>query len=556
MGAFRLPDRLRVSALSRLPGAFHALSGARKVDAILSLEDPAGFVQSLAADELYLLVTDIGIVDTMELIAMSTTAQRRSFIDIDAWRGDELAPEALDEWLDVFADASNDLVMDTVGGLDPELIVAYLLTHTHELLDRTQEDEVVQYQSAWDLVWTPDREFVLVLPGGLDQEITSRIRRMLELLYRRDYIEARALLFSARTGLRLEQEELAYRFRRGRLADLGFADREEAHALWAPIPLDALRAQLDSQVPPQIYAEGERLSHALVRVGSRPAFLNDCLAGLERPDRFVQDFALCFNRAVVASPEGIVLKNSKRLDDIARRLHATISLALEHLADGDPDRGASLLDRAWCTQLHQAGHALAVERARRARAIEQRAEGLLDTITAKVVAGLLMTPTPRRWDPATDAYHAFETRAHLTDTDAVLARAEALIGLFEDKLGFSLEAYRSHEFAGLAEDDRLFIDFDVLTRTLLAHVAAGGAPSFEPLSAAQLDALAAAVGSLGTTAASLAAQLGGGAATPAFETAALRLQEALVAPSDDPMTRRVLSTLVLIDRAAIEEEAP
>ena len=85
-----------------------------------------------------------------------------------------------------------DEAADTVAGMDPELLVNYLLLHAHTILDRTEEDDIHAYENAWNLVWTPDRDFVLVMAADLDEEVTGRVRRLLELMYRRDLVAARA----------------------------------------------------------------------------------------------------------------------------------------------------------------------------------------------------------------------------------------------------------------------------------------------------------------------------------------------------------------------------
>jgi len=476
---------LQVSALSVLPAGFHSLDGARKVDAILGLDDPQAFIQSLAADDLYLLVVDIGATDCSDLLALSTPAQRNAFIDLDCWRGDELDTESFDEWLDLFSDVSHDVAIGSIGALDHEFVVAYLLMHVLIIFDRLDVDDIHQYEAYHAIQYTPDMEYALVIKPSVAEEAQQRVKRLVKLIYRRDHELARSLIITARVGLRTENEEIAYRFRKGRLADLGFPGPDEAHVLYAAIRLDALKTQLADQIKPAINVEGERLSLALVRGQDKDSFLTHCLADMQDKDRFVRDFAMCFNRAVVGTPEGIMLRDLKRLKRIGRRVHCTISVGLEHLADGDVARGVSILESAWCLQLFQAGHSLAVELARRARQLHARSEGLFDATTERVVAALLQTPQPRFVD-AKGLFAPFASLADLAATDAILQSAESMVDLFESAFGFSLERMRAHEFHGLTEDDRLFINFEILANTLLAHMAADGAPSFEPLTTAQL----------------------------------------------------------------------
>jgi hypothetical protein len=89
------PQRiLRNGALSYLPEGFHRLNGTRKVDAILSLEEPESFIQDLAPDAFYLLVQDIGSTDCTELLLLSSLEQRQVFSDIECWQAGEFVSTA------------------------------------------------------------------------------------------------------------------------------------------------------------------------------------------------------------------------------------------------------------------------------------------------------------------------------------------------------------------------------------------------------------------------------------------------------------------------------
>ena len=438
----------RSGALAQLPPNFHELSGAKKVDAILDIADCGDFVAALAPDEFYLLVTDIGREDSSDLLMLSTTEQRQALLDIDCWRSSELDLGLFDEWLDVLAAASIDVLVDTVKGLDPELVVTYLMSNVHAIFNRMEEMEIEQYESNWDLHWTPDLDFVLVLGvGAADDETFAHLKRMVDLIYRIDLPFARALMFSCKAGFLIEAEELAFQFREGRLADMGFPAPEDAHALYANIRVDAVKAQLEEQTVLKFHEDHERLDWALVRSVRRDgSFLTRCVELMSQPDRFATDFAHCVNRAVVASPEGVVMRDTSRIQRIAANVHATLSLALEFLADGDEATGQGLLDRAWCLQLFQVGHALAVRRAVRARKLRERAHGMFDAATEQTLTGLLSVPQPRRFDG--NNFVPFSLVSELQAVDAVLDKAERVADVFERDLGFTIARLDSHDFAG------------------------------------------------------------------------------------------------------------
>ena len=538
----------RTRALAQLPADFHELDGTGQVNAILELPSPGAFVSSLAPDTFYLLVQHIGVADCTELLGLSTVAQRHALIDLGAWHHEALDREALDEWVDRLEEVSIDLVEETVASLDPELVVAYLLGACEMVLDRTEEKLIEQYEYAWDQLWSPDRDFVLILPRvGDDTELVVRTRRMLELLYRTDEPGARSILFSCKSGLRIEQEGLAEQFRRARLADLGFPDREDAVNLYAPVDIASLAAQLDAQSAPGVSYDDGRLDWALTQTGGEERFLARCLDGVE-PDvreRFGLEFALCVNRAAVASPEGIQMNDLDRVGELAKGVYSTISVGLEHISDGDASRGAGLLARAWLVQLHQVGHALTVQLAIRARRLKARGGGLFDGPLELCIVALQQRPRPL-FLTADGGARPFETTDELAAVGRRLAGGEAVCTVFEETFGFSRERFASHVFSGLSDSDKRFVQFTTLARTALCWVLIGEPPSFEPLTPTQLQAALGSLDQVEEHASALAT--GAGAATLAVLTeAAKTLRTELGALAKDARPDpRFLSGVVLI----------
>lgn len=482
------PTRQHSSSIAvGLPERFLELSGARKIDALLSVENPQELVRSFAADELYLLIHDIGLTDCTAVVAMTSLDQRQALIDLDCWLGDTFEVEDFHRWLDVIKDGSLDNLSETIGNVDPELLVNYILLHTTAIFDRGQEDDILAFQDYGALFYTPDREFALGMPPR-GEESAPRLNFVLDQLYRFDPNLARNILRSAKGDLRIEAEESAYQFRTQRLCDLGFPPPDEAHILYAPIQIEALKASLDRSEKPHFITDQTPVGWALARSNNAGPFLDQCLEKLDDTDRFVREFTLCVNRAVVASPAGIALRNLDRVSSITRSVHATISLGLEHLAEGDPIHGHAILHKAWLVNLFQVGHAQTMLLTKRARHLEKRGQTLFDDKVRNLLTALACRPQPR-FRMEAGSWIPFTSRADLAEADSILARGEQICDIFEQSFGFSMERFQTHEFSGIPEAQRPLISFDVLARTLVAHLICEGKPSFEPLSTQQLTTM-------------------------------------------------------------------
>ncbi|MBT9556439.1 MAG: hypothetical protein IV100_10440 [Myxococcales bacterium] len=530
-----------------LPPRFHALDGAHKVNAILNLPDVRGFVEALPPDEFYFLVKDIGPMDAVDLIQYSTPEQRVAFFDFDGWDKDILEPSQVDEWLDVLREADRFLPAETLKLLDPEFVSAYLLEFVRAIFDRTEEDEMRVYESDYEFVMTPDLDFTLVIDPGLE-DVSAGVRRIITLLYQGDPHNARAIMFNCRALLKLEQTELAFQFRQSRLADLGFPTPEDAAALYARIDEAAYAAALSRDaaegdspyVVPPVSDAGGRTHLVLSRVRADDSFLNRVIARLDaedRPnaDRFLSDFGSCVNWAVVASPEGVNFDSSGRVEGLASDVHATVGLALEHLSDAEEGRAVALARKAAPLHLHQLGQQLAVRRAIRARALVRRGGSLFGDDLGAFFRALDLRPRPRFQPPGATLPAPFRTPGELHRADELLDAAEAQLQAFETHLGFDLAAFTSFAFVGLNADDKRFITFETLARTATARVVLGGAPSFDPLTATELEGVRRALLSGGDVLASLPSGVGP-ALTALFETSLESLSEtfAELTPPLDP----------------------
>ena len=81
---------------SSMPAEIRSAGGMRKLNWILGLSDPGGWIQELASSEFYLLTKDIGAADSGALIELASPDQLQGIQDLDIWSKDEVR---FDRWM-------------------------------------------------------------------------------------------------------------------------------------------------------------------------------------------------------------------------------------------------------------------------------------------------------------------------------------------------------------------------------------------------------------------------------------------------------------------------
>jgi hypothetical protein len=205
------------------------------VDSLLSRPDATRLLRATPIQPLYLLIKSLGLADAHELIAMCLPEQIQGLIDLDVWDRDELKSGQLGAWLSHLVELPPQRCASHVRKLDPELVTTFLANQVR-VYDLSEED-LVPDEPQGMFYETPDRFFVIdILPSqDGDSDRAVLIHRLLEHLYRGDLDLARAVVNAARWDSGAETEELAYRFRSGRIADLGFVEYYDALRIYQEV---------------------------------------------------------------------------------------------------------------------------------------------------------------------------------------------------------------------------------------------------------------------------------------------------------------------------------
>jgi Family of unknown function (DUF6178) len=467
----------------------------RRADALLEAPSPRQAVRALPGDEFYYVLHELGFPEASEILQYATPEQVQTALDFAIWDRDQLAPAQVDEWLSHLVEAPPSVLSAWARGLDVELL-ALLIRQRARIYDLSQGEE--PDDSIGTVFNTPDGFFALELMGDVEQQRVTRA--LCDLLYRMDRDFMRRILVGARAELDSELEELAYRWRSGRMADLGFESYYDALEVYREI--DPASVRLGETAAPRVRPLGDETEGAFLRV---PAALAERLAG---GSPFARAVAGINDKDELANLQAALVTLSNRVlaadritpgDDAAveatlNRLAATLDLAIEFLGRARAEDGVQAVRTVPLVRIFQVGVSLTGKMRRLANTLKKqnpfaRRQPPIDLFELEddevlAACGRLRPMFPRALEtPPAAGERPFAALADLALATAAIERAGAAIALAA-ALGATPEAV-----ARRAEEGGEGLDTGVLGRTLLVRRWLGEPAELAPPSAAGLQKL-------------------------------------------------------------------
>lgn len=424
--------------------------------------------------------------------------QLTALLDLDAWRNDRLEVPTGRGWLLAVADAYEEaarprgaltgLMLDMDGDMWTLLLVGATAVAELDPEDDQSRQLALEGMAALQTWETPDGFYILGVP---DHELGRATVKILQAMYDDDLIEAGKLVRSIKWAMASPLEEEQLRWRKGRLADMGFPDWEDAMRLFKPMARDAA---LGEPTPPRHELTPEESAALSVRwAGS--FLLRSVMSRLDGAEHGVRtrEFLLLVNELMAAlryEPG-----EESQQEAAVRQAQATVSLGLAMLASqfGDADDDATidaLVDRVRAIGLRgmfRVGYAPLAKLRRAAQALHRTGKvslaspgSLLDRPWGLVVAPLL------RWYPELALESGSGTRPLTTLEDVaratrLLAEADALTRLCFDPAGFGVDPVW---VTRVDEPERLTLGDLVRTavvKRLRAQLDEGADPAFGPI---------------------------------------------------------------------------
>lgn len=300
----------------------------RRAELLALCPEPEEVIPLFPEAELCFTAKAMGIEDASWLMEYATPEQVTACLDLDVWSGANPDPGTLGNWVAVLAETSDEAFARSLRALDPELIVMFLQSQLVVEMRPSRGEEDWQPP---DGAQTLDGVFYFVArPGGHHRESAALL---LDALFRSDYWLYFRMMQGAIWEIPSENEEWAYRWRAGRLEDLGFPPWERAMHLYTTlrpserdaVPEDATALEVGAwSLPvwvPDLPAEtgsGLPIFRAIARLGPD-----------ERRAAFYA-FVAVANQVAVA--DRMPLSDAESTPRAIEKAARVISLGLEHLA--------------------------------------------------------------------------------------------------------------------------------------------------------------------------------------------------------------------------------
>jgi hypothetical protein len=343
-----------------------ALPPKKAMDRILEDPLPTALVHSFPEQDFYFLIHDIGIGDSLPLLALASNRQWEHIVDLEVWRKDQIDVESVSRCLSLLLEA------------DPKRFIRWFLEEKLELVEfylfRSIEVRVKEHdQDPSDFgegFFTLDDVYyirILERPAANDQEDFTETQRkefiskFSEHLADYDHKLHQSVLLEATHVIPAETEEDCYHRRNVRLAEKGFLPFDEAIGIYQPIKPQDLAKQSAKFISRA--ADGPSLlpvSQYPIRMLNEDNHFTQALTAIEPGDVLTQiqaEFANLCNQVIVADHKTI--RERKELGDIVKKTCGYISIGLERLAQDktriDPRKSAALITRYPLSQIFKVG---------------------------------------------------------------------------------------------------------------------------------------------------------------------------------------------------------
>ncbi len=393
-----------------------------RLDAMLEEVDGRALVASIAAEDVYATIIDVGLADSTEIVQLATGEQFRTFVDLAAWQKDRIDPLEALHWLRAARGDSDEEFIKKLQALDIELVelIFKKLTLIHDL----EENPDVNTEGV--TMETPEGKFLIEFTvDGADE---AALRRLSFDLMTHNPFELARFLEAVRWELPSELEEVAFQFRQARLQDLGFPTLEEAVKVFAWVDPDKFERASTTEV-------------ALAPTNGHVDLVGAAFRGLGAIER--QNLEMEVRGMVNAV---LVAEAAEPGDPAAVRRYSEyvrdhLDLAIEHCTGGDASAASDLVRDRSLKELFQIGFSLTLRLKRQVEKLAKE-EGAkfgdtwlaLDEETAVLSALLRRRPLKALKVPGAEPV-PFRSKRELAEVETVLNRVRIQRRIFSTLLG-------------------------------------------------------------------------------------------------------------------------
>jgi hypothetical protein len=423
------------------------------------MDDPGALVQSIPPHDLLVVWNMADDEQRADLLKLADKSQVDLLVDLKCWKGDTPSMDTVEELIGPLVMSSVDGAMRAIGIMDGELRTLLLKRSARvHVLENRNDDLVVPDTS--ELIACPDGYYYIELPEP--DLVTDVERALLQALLLKPVNDYQPELECIRHELASDLTEMAYKWHCARLADYGFATREEALSLMAPCSVEEVR-QAALNADPIAYFPSEIALPVLYRDSLRGNdFLDqvmELIAGSDDETTLGRMASLATELTAMTnlylSATGVDLGD---IDAVSRQIswvRDMLSLGLSEVSNGDEEEGARLLTRlspgiflkaAWGILYPLRNRARKILEDHKLRPVGRR--GAIFDPPYYIGLDCLARDIPCYWpdlfkkdrpqhsllEPGIDALAAFSTKKEVARAEQLLEEAEQLPTLLFDTL--------------------------------------------------------------------------------------------------------------------------
>ncbi|MBW2569584.1 MAG: hypothetical protein JRD93_11570 [Deltaproteobacteria bacterium] len=427
-----------------------SLPADRALEQILDSKHPAAVVHSFPEQDLYFLIHDIGLKDSLPLLSLASSKQWEHMLDVEAWEKDRIDIQSAVKWLDLLFKADSNRFIKWF--LDKKIeFIEFCLFKNIEVKIREHDQDPSDFGD--DFFTHDDTFYVRIIDTdnlpefkNADEDIREEFfTTFINRLAAYDHVTYQKVLLEFPSVIPAETEEETYRLRNIRLAEKGFLPFDEAIGIYQSLKPEALdkrstknisvTSNQDSTLPVSFYS---------IKLLKENNLFTDSLQMIEADNvlRQIQsEFAGLANQIISADQKPIRDKNE--LNNVVRKACGYISIGLELLTRGDrkPDKNrcAVLLQKYLLSQIFRLGYGLALELKWRAEKWHARSwfvkQGLLLSFWGEAwfgVLGGLLIKKPLFYDNYKTGvlYREFFSMSDIKKTENILDEIIAFDDLF------------------------------------------------------------------------------------------------------------------------------
>jgi len=337
----------------------------QKQDLLLLSEKAVEVVRAIPPEEIYQMIKVTGEESALPVLSLINEEQLQFIFDLEWWIGDKFQPRRALDWVDLLdkCDESKILEWFLTEEFDQKVMLMQALIKVYK-----QDEMTDSYAGTEGLPhYTPDGVYDIFFTT----EKFEPVKKLLMLLIANHPSVFYSLMEAVIWYPLTPTVEKAYQWRMSRTSERGIPGIEEALGVYSHLNPESVKLEVPD---PENFLEAEiyRLPPQYLLAHADPStFLGQCVALLQdqnRLDAIHWELVCLANKVMVADKEDPA--NLENREKVIRKVLGYLNIGLDLAAEGDPGKGAKLLERTWMLFLFQAGY-------RRLMSLKWKAETLL-----------------------------------------------------------------------------------------------------------------------------------------------------------------------------------